>query len=94
MEPIDWLEQHVTGFQDLPGEDRHAILCFALLWSLFEAKALNARASAHALLALVHENEAGKGDHKHKGDEEIPYFFTTPQALLDDFWQEVDNWRP
>lgn len=58
MEPIDWLEQHVTGFQDLPGEDRHAILCFALLWSLFEAKALNARASAQALLALVHEKAA------------------------------------
>jgi len=58
MEPINWLEQHVTGFQDLPGEDRHAILCFALLWSLFEAKALNARASAQALLALVHEKTA------------------------------------
>jgi len=58
MEPIDWLEQHVMGFEDLPGEDRHAIFCFALLWSLFEAKALNARASAQALLALVHEKAA------------------------------------
>ena len=43
---------------------------------------------------LRYDNEAGKGDHKHKGEEEIPYFFTTPQALLDDFWNEVDNWRP
>ncbi|WP_157046114.1 toxin-antitoxin system TumE family protein [Geotalea uraniireducens] len=43
---------------------------------------------------LRYDNEAGKGDHRHKGEEEIPYFFTTPQALLYDFWQNVDNWRP
>jgi len=43
---------------------------------------------------LRYDNEAGKGDHKHKGEKEIPYLFTTPQALLDDFWNEVDNWRP
>lgn len=42
---------------------------------------------------LRYDNEAGKGDHKHMGKHEIPYIFTTPQALLDDFWQDVDNWR-
>lgn len=42
---------------------------------------------------LRFDNEAGKGDHKHIGTEEIPYVFTTPQALLDDFWKEVDRWR-
>jgi Family of unknown function (DUF6516) len=42
---------------------------------------------------LRYDNEAGKGDHKHKGEKEIPFSFTTPEALLDDFWQEVDNWR-
>jgi hypothetical protein len=30
----------------------------------------------------------------HKGEEETPYTFTTPQALLDDFWHEVGNWMP
>jgi len=40
-----------------------------------------------------YDNEAGKGDHKHLGEEEMPYVFTTPQALLDDFWNDVDNWR-
>jgi hypothetical protein len=41
-----------------------------------------------------YDNERGKGDHKHLGEEdEIPYTFTTPQALLDDFWNDVDNWR-
>lgn len=42
---------------------------------------------------LLHDNEVGKGDHKHLGEHEIPYIFTTPQALLNDFWKDVDNWR-
>ena len=42
---------------------------------------------------LRYDNEAGKGDHKHTGDEQISYVFTTPQALLQDFWNDVDNWR-
>ena len=42
---------------------------------------------------LRYDNESGKGDHKHIGEDEIPYFFTTPQALLKDFWSDVDNWR-
>jgi hypothetical protein len=42
---------------------------------------------------LRFDNEAGKGDHKHIGPKEIPCIFTTPQALLDDFWNEVDHWR-
>jgi len=40
-----------------------------------------------------YDNERGKGDHKHIGEVEIPYKFTTPQALLDDFWNDGDNWR-
>ena len=42
---------------------------------------------------LRYDNELGKGDHKHIGEDEIPYVFTTPQALLKDFWDDVDNWR-
>jgi hypothetical protein len=42
---------------------------------------------------MRYDNEAGKGDHKHVGNDEIPYTFTTSQALLDDFWNVVDNWR-
>ncbi len=42
---------------------------------------------------LRYDNEQGKGDHKHVNEEEISYSFTTPQALLDDFWNDVDNWR-
>jgi hypothetical protein len=42
---------------------------------------------------LRYDNEAGKGDHKHKGEEEIPYNFVSSQTLLNDFWNDVDNWR-
>lgn len=60
--------------------------------------------SGHALkyrLALVvdgvcvlrYDNEAGKGDHKHVGESEEPYTFTTTEKLLADFWNDVDDWR-
>ena len=45
------------------------------------------------LCVLRYDHEQGKGDHKHIGNNEMPYTFTTPQALLDDFWNDVDSWR-
>ena len=39
-----------------------------------------------------YDNEAGKGDHRHVGEVETAYAFTTP-ALLKDFWNDVDQWR-
>lgn len=42
---------------------------------------------------LRYDNEIAKGDHKHIGGDEIPYRFTSPQTLLDDFWNDVENWR-
>jgi hypothetical protein len=71
-----------------------------VVWRLPKA----VRGSGHSFkyrLALVHENvcvlrydnEAGKGDHRHAHEKEAPYVFTTPEALLNDFWQDVDNWR-
>ena len=62
------------------------------------------RASLHGFkdrLALVvdgvcvlrYDNEAGKGDHKHIGGVEIPYVFTNAEALLADFWTDVEPWR-
>ena len=43
---------------------------------------------------LRYDNEAGKGDHKHLGEEQTTYIFTTPQALLNDFWNDVNHGRP
>lgn len=42
---------------------------------------------------LRYDNESGKGDHKHVGQDENSYSITTPKALLDDFWNDVDSWR-
>lgn len=43
---------------------------------------------------LRFDNEAGKGDHKHLGDIQVPYSFTTLDQLVTDFWQAADSWRP
>ena len=48
---------------------------------------------AEGRCVLRYDNEQGKGDHKHVQGEEHPYIFTNPQALFDDFWNDVDNWR-
>lgn len=53
MEPTQWLERYVPGFRELSAEERNAISDFALLWSLFEARALNSGASAKSIVALV-----------------------------------------
>ncbi len=45
------------------------------------------------LCVLRYDNEAGKGDHKHILETEVPYFFESPQHLLADFWHDVDYWR-
>ena len=47
----------------------------------------------NGVCVLRYDNEAGKGDHKHVGGVETLYEFTTPKALLDDFWHDVDTWR-
>ncbi|HZK89206.1 MAG TPA: DUF6516 family protein [Stellaceae bacterium] len=42
---------------------------------------------------LRFDNEAGKGNHKHIGETEAPYQFTSLTGLLTDFWSEIDGWR-
>lgn len=38
---------------------------------------------------MRYDNESGKGDHKHLGEREVPYGFTTLDQLVDDFWADV-----
>lgn len=47
----------------------------------------------NGVCVLRYDNEAGKGDHRHQGKEERAYLFSSPQALLRDFWNDVDHWR-
>ncbi|MDA1186043.1 MAG: DUF6516 family protein [Acidobacteria bacterium] len=42
---------------------------------------------------LRYDNETGKGDHRHVGDVESSYSFSTHETLLADFWADVDGWR-
>ena len=37
------------------------------------------------------DNERGKGDHKHTGNNEYPYRFVDLPTLLRDFYSEVDQ---
>ncbi|CAK0776700.1 conserved hypothetical protein [Gammaproteobacteria bacterium] len=39
------------------------------------------------------DNERGKGDHKHVGEQEISYLFVNVDRLIDDFIQEVEQWK-
>lgn len=40
-----------------------------------------------------YDNERGKGDHRHIGEREEEYIFTTLEQLLEDFRSDVENWR-
>jgi Family of unknown function (DUF6516) len=39
-----------------------------------------------------YDNERGKGDHWHIGQDEGDYSFTTVEQLLDDFERDIANW--
>lgn len=45
------------------------------------------------MCVLRFDNEAGKGDHLHRGRHEVPYEFVSPEKLIADFWTAVDKWR-
>jgi len=40
---------------------------------------------------LRYDNEPGKGDHKHVGNKEFDYNFTTPEKLIEDFWKDAEK---
>lgn len=42
---------------------------------------------------LRYDNEQGKGDHRHIGEGETPYDFSSPEQLIADFWADIDSWR-
>ena len=42
---------------------------------------------------LRYDNEAGKGDHRHRGSVERVYRFTTPEQLIADFHADIERWN-
>lgn len=40
---------------------------------------------------LRYDNERGKGDHRHMGEREDAYAFSTLETLLDDFYADIER---
>ncbi|SAK81874.1 hypothetical protein AWB75_05175 [Caballeronia catudaia] len=79
--------------------DEHSFAAF-LVWQVPEPVEGSAHFYKYSVAYIVkgvcvlrYDNERGKGDHKHVGDVETAYAFTTPEQLMTDFWSDVDQWR-
>lgn len=44
---------------------------------------------SNEVCVLRYDNESGKGDHKHLGEREVSYAFTTLDQLVEDFLADV-----
>lgn len=44
------------------------------------------------LCRVRYDNERGKGDHRHIGEDEADYVFESLEKLLADFRSDVENW--
>lgn len=42
---------------------------------------------------LRYDNEAGKGDHRHYGNTQGGYVFSTPEKLVADFQRDITRWN-
>ena len=42
---------------------------------------------------LRYDNEVGKGDHRHAGERQSAYTFTTPEQLIADFQRDIARWN-
>jgi len=82
-------------------DERHVLAENAFVEIVIWRLSRSVRGSAHrfkyrpalvedGVCVLRYDNEAGKGDHRHMGNTERRYAFTTPEALLADFWRDVD----
>ncbi len=47
--------------------------------------------TAEGVTLVRYDNELGKGDHKHLGDEEVTYKLQSIDQLLYDFWHDVEQ---
>ena len=45
------------------------------------------------ICVMRYDNEAGKGDHRHLGEDEYPYQFTDVDQLIHDFLEDVRRWQ-
>ena len=74
MQPLEWLELNVEGFDALPNDDRTAIMHFSLLWSLFESSALQTQATPAAILDLAGRLAGVQLEQEEEFQEAFDYF--------------------
>ena len=48
---------------------------------------------ASGVSRVCYDNERGKGDHRHLGNREEDYRFTSVEQLLADFQSDVERWE-
>jgi Family of unknown function (DUF6516) len=80
------------------GEDRFAEI---VIWRVPSLVRGSAHESKYRLAYVVDgvcvlrfDNEPGKGDHLHVGEQESPYTFVSPERVIEDFWNAIETWRP
>lgn len=71
-----------------------------VLWKVPTAVAGSAHEFKYRLAYVVdgtcvvrYDNEVGKGDHRHFGEVESKYTFSTPEALLAAFERDIARWN-
>lgn len=47
--------------------------------------------TAEGKCLLRYDNERGKGDHRHLGEDEEPYAFTSLRKLIEDFESDIER---
>lgn len=55
MDAISWLKSNAPGFRELRDEEVNAIINFSLMWSFFEAKALDNSANPRTIVEYSHK---------------------------------------
>ena len=71
-----------------------------VIWQVPSANKLTSHGLKYRLyygypgISLVrYDNETGKGDHRHYGDKEETYIFSTIERLIDDFRNDIQKLR-
>ena len=92
MRAVEIIHRRITYFEDAFAE--------LVLWQLSKPLAGSMHRYRYRLAYVVedvpvlrYDNEGGKGDHRHCGDAEQPYAFSTPEKLIDDFQRDIARWN-
>ena len=71
-----------------------------VVWQLTEPLTPSAHLFKYRLAYVVqgvcvvrYDNERGKGDHRHVGQQEYAYVFSNPMQLMQDFNADIERWN-